>query len=850
MHSGPWHVRGIKSFFEQVRKNETDSRGDAMLDVPSFRQKPGYCGPASLKMVLGYLGVDITEKKLALITGCKPSRGVGAESLVCAARKLGFHARVKDFSDLDDIREWVNRKKLPVIVDWFAFEGGHYSVVSGIDRENIYLEDPSLGHRRALKLSTFMRLWFDFPNNYLRSRDELIIRRMIIIDRRTRYERFRKTAGYDEELMKLANGRRDIRIERHRLAHDRGGFDFYRIVSRDARPDDRFMLIRAGIHGDEVAGPLTILHYFNHIFDYAHKRGIRLIVYPLGNPAGYDARQRYNTDGGGKSGVNNDFVRYGLENGNIVDDIRRGAKFRRWYWSSDSRLQLRLPAETQLMHHLLRRDPLESIVAALDLHQDNISRIDRPAAYHYAFGDLTVYGRIVQRIRKTVPVLDHKVISAGQTSGMRTDAEGFIVRHDGTLGDLLYRLGVPYPVTAETTGKTPLDTAFRVNLLWIKGLIDLAAKKRAAVRRPFASEVAQPLKKHAAGHHLIKTGRITTDAGVHPIYAALTRNYRGDLPRIILSAGIHGEEPAGVYALLEFMERGMAQFLRHFSFLILPCLNPYGFTRGVRYSSNAADLNRAFGNGDGIPEVTAVKALLDQFPGPYRLSVDLHETDTCMPRGQALSVEDIPAGFYMYETTPDGRPVLGTKILEDLRTAGYPITTRRSVYGADCRGGLIAAVSPDAPDYPSLPEFNSTLDWYMLKKSYTHHSITIETPTAWPLRRRIAAHKKALICALNQLKKLERSPVEDVSRKDAKPQRAKKEKGIRCRLISLAPGQELALLAGDTPRTTNDALSAIDIFPSKDFFYTATYGRFRPTSDKQPDDNAFCDHKNHNMMLR
>ena len=244
-----------------------------MLKIDSFRQKPGYCGPASLKIVMGYLGVKITEKKLALIAGCTPSCGIGAEGLVGAAQKLGFRAQVKDFSDLEDIRKWVNRKKIPVIVDWFAFEGGHYSVVSGIDTENIYLEDPSLGHRRALKLSTFMRLWFDFPSNYLRSKDELIIRRMIIIDRRTHDEPVRKTTGYYAELKKLAAGRRDIRIERHRLKQRSSECDFYRIVSRGAKPNDRFMLIRAGIHGDEVAGPLTIIRDFNRIFDYAHKRG-------------------------------------------------------------------------------------------------------------------------------------------------------------------------------------------------------------------------------------------------------------------------------------------------------------------------------------------------------------------------------------------------------------------------------------------------------------------------------------------------------------------------------------------------------------------------------------------------
>ena len=724
-----------------------------MLDIQPFRQKPGYCGPASLKMVLGFLGVKIAEKKLAEISGCTPTSGIGAEGLVCAAQKLGFRAQIKDFSELKDIREWVNRKKVPVIVDWFAFEGGHYSVVSGIDRENIYLEDPSLGHRRALKLTTFMRLWFDFPSAYLNSKDELIIRRMIIIDRRTRYDQFRKTSGCYAEFKKLAAARNDIRIERHRLKHQRAGYDFFRIVSRHPQPNDRFMLIRAGIHGDEVAGPLTIIRYFNRIVDYAHKRGIKLIIYPLGNPAGFDARQRYNTDDSEGAGFNNDFVRYELENGDRVDDIGRRTKFRRWYWSSDRRLDLKLPAETQLMHDLLRRDPLENIVAALDLHQDNITRIDRAGAYHYSFGDLSVYSRIVEAIHKTVPVLANRVIRAGQSSGMRTDKEGFIVRHDGTLGDLLVRLGVRYPVTAETTGKTPIDTACRVNWLWIKGLIDLAARKRATVKRPFASEVAQPLNNHPARHRTVKAGRIATDAGVYPIYGALTKNDRSDLPRIILSAGIHGEEPAGVYALLEFINRGIAQFLPHFSFLIMPCLNPYGFTHGVRFTRSAADLNRSFANGAGLPEVTAVKELLGRFPGPYRLAIDLHETDTYMPRSPAFSVEDIPSGFYMYETSPGGQPVLGPVVLDGLRTAGYPITKRRSVYGAECRNGLIVSPPPEDPAYPTLPEFNSTLDWYLLKNSHTQHVIATETPTAWPLKRRIAAQKKALMCALDHLKK-------------------------------------------------------------------------------------------------
>ena len=36
-----------------------------MLNVKPYREKPEYCGPASLKMVLGYYGIEKTEDELA-----------------------------------------------------------------------------------------------------------------------------------------------------------------------------------------------------------------------------------------------------------------------------------------------------------------------------------------------------------------------------------------------------------------------------------------------------------------------------------------------------------------------------------------------------------------------------------------------------------------------------------------------------------------------------------------------------------------------------------------------------------------------------------------------------------------
>ena len=152
-----------------------------MLIIHPFRQDIGRCGPACLKMVLQYFGMDKTEEELTKLTKCTSELGATAEDIAAAAKTLGFKASVKDFGELKEIDELVNKQQIPVIVDWFYEDDGHYSVVIGIDSENIYIQDPSFGHRRALRLDTFFRCWFDFEGDYIKSKDDMIIRRLIVI---------------------------------------------------------------------------------------------------------------------------------------------------------------------------------------------------------------------------------------------------------------------------------------------------------------------------------------------------------------------------------------------------------------------------------------------------------------------------------------------------------------------------------------------------------------------------------------------------------------------------------------------------------------------------------------------
>ncbi|MFA6601271.1 MAG: C39 family peptidase [Candidatus Paceibacterota bacterium] len=162
-----------------------------LLDVKAFQETlhSDMCGPASLKMVLSYYGIDKSEQELSKLVGTVKGIGVGEEDLVRVASSFGLKAIVKDESNFSDINSWL-AEKVPVIVNWFTrgrqeyplseMADGHYSVVVGLDKDMIYLQDPEIGGLREINRNDFLRVWFDFRGEYMKD-DELILRQIIAI---------------------------------------------------------------------------------------------------------------------------------------------------------------------------------------------------------------------------------------------------------------------------------------------------------------------------------------------------------------------------------------------------------------------------------------------------------------------------------------------------------------------------------------------------------------------------------------------------------------------------------------------------------------------------------------------
>ena len=210
------------------------------------------------------------------------------------------------------------------------------------------------------------------------------------------------------------------------------------------------------------------------------------------------------------------------------------------------------------------------------------------------------------------------------------------------------------------------------------------------------------------------------------------------LPFVFISAGIHGDEPAGVTALASFLKESAPSYARKFNFIIFPLMNPVGRARDTRGNALGADLNRNFSAAVPHDEVHAAKQYLETLNQKFLCAIDLHEdpTDTAEPGFEA---GDSPRGFYLYEVAPMERKK-GEKITAHLATVGFPIAEEKTIYGDPCESGVIFRP-------PVVPENREgSFDQYLLR--FAPHTLVFETPTCWEFEKRVAAHKKALACAL------------------------------------------------------------------------------------------------------
>ena len=203
-------------------------------------------------------------------------------------------------------------------------------------------------------------------------------------------------------------------------------------------------------------------------------------------------------------------------------------------------------------------------------------------------------------------------------------------------------------------------------------------------------------------------------------------------PAIALAAGVHGDEPAGPWALLSLVRDGLLD--RRFSYRIWPCTNPSGYARERRENAEGHDINRSFHKGGTTPEARAI--ITANRDRRFALSLDLHE--------------DFEAdGYYCYEPVVAGEAPFGDALVSALDDAEFPVQALTDDFdlGYAPEAHFLRVLSrgrirndPDA----EREFFDVTPYSIYLSHRAARYALTLESPRTQAWEDRIAMHRTAV----------------------------------------------------------------------------------------------------------
>jgi hypothetical protein len=205
-------------------------------------------------------------------------------------------------------------------------------------------------------------------------------------------------------------------------------------------------------------------------------------------------------------------------------------------------------------------------------------------------------------------------------------------------------------------------------------------------------------------------------------WLALHRDSRAAAKRksIYISAGIHGDEPAGPLAALRLLQEN--RWPENAEIFLLPCLNPLGFILHQRGNAEGVDLNRDYRN-PKTAEARRHIAWLERQPR-FDLYLCLHEDWESQ-------------GFYLYEQNPDQQPSFAEKMIQAVAPV-CPVDLSETIEDRPAQGGIIRPVilPQERPDWPEAL-------YHITHKS--RQGYTLEAPSDFPLAVRV----NALVAAVN-----------------------------------------------------------------------------------------------------
>ena len=224
---------------------------------------------------------------------------------------------------------------------------------------------------------------------------------------------------------------------------------------------------------------------------------------------------------------------------------------------------------------------------------------------------------------------------------------------------------------------------------------------------------------------LKEIGKVDYEGFKAPIWCVSFRVEEPAFYRVLINAGIHGNEPAGVAFVLQLVEQLARNPYRQLSIAIdiIPIVNPWGWVHDIRFNRDGIDINRDFSTFDSREARIIADFLEDRH---YDLMLDLHE-------------DPYASGFYVYQYGIEDKTI-AENLIDTIRNMGYPIEENVSMVILKTENGII-----DAPmwglRYMRITGQLSLSNYYRLNNS--RRVYTVETPTSLAMADRMTMHRTA-----------------------------------------------------------------------------------------------------------
>ncbi|HTA66082.1 MAG TPA: M14 family metallocarboxypeptidase [Xanthomonadaceae bacterium] len=238
------------------------------------------------------------------------------------------------------------------------------------------------------------------------------------------------------------------------------------------------------------------------------------------------------------------------------------------------------------------------------------------------------------------------------------------------------------------------------------GPAEVAAWRSRQIRkRSYEAEVSSAIDGLRARFDVVPYGRLDYAPDSYPLLAIRSRDWRDELPWVLVTGGVHGYETSGVHGALQFVDQHASLYEGRINLIVAPCVSPWAYERIQRWNADAIDPNRSFRDASPAQESAALMRMVEPFRDRVLLHIDLHETtDTdesefrpalAARNGEAFEPDAVPDGFYLVDDSEHPQPGFQQAMIAAVAKVTH-------IAPADHNGQIIGSpvVAPGVIEYP------------------------------------------------------------------------------------------------------------------------------------------------------